>query len=123
VKYTSDGGRLDIFARTERGEIVLDVRDTGLGIAPEEIDDLFNRFFSASGVRRREALGTGLGLYIVKQIVDGHDGSINVVSVPGRGSTFTMRLPVRPKRNGRRAADHGDGRADGRAAGVHMVAP
>jgi two-component system phosphate regulon sensor histidine kinase PhoR len=119
VKFTPGGGRIDLFARTDGAEIVFDVRDTGLGIAAAEIDDLFTRFFSASGVRRRATLGTGLGLYIVKQIADGHDGSIRVVSVPGHGSTFTMRLPVRPKGSRRRAGD----RTTGRAGGIHMVAP
>ena len=60
----------------------------------DEQDELFSRFFNAKSAPRRATLGTGLGLYIVKQIVDGHDGTVGVVSVQGRGSTFTMRLPV-----------------------------
>jgi two-component system sensor histidine kinase BaeS len=121
VKFTPAGGRIDLFARTDGGEIVFDVRDTGLGIAAAEIDALFTRFFSSSGVRRRATLGTGLGLYIVKEIADGHDGSVRVVSVPGHGSTFTMRLPVRPKVTRRRAGDRATTATH--ADGMHMVAP
>jgi two-component system phosphate regulon sensor histidine kinase PhoR len=100
VKFTPPGGHIDISARADGDEVVIDVRDTGIGIMSEEQDDLFTRFFSAKGTRRRETLGAGLGLYIVKQIVDGHDGSIAVVSVQGRGSTFSMRFPARPKGTG-----------------------
>jgi two-component system sensor histidine kinase SenX3 len=88
-----------------RADVVIEVRDSGIGIAVEEQDELFTRFFSAKGPRRRETLGAGLGLYIVKQIVDGHDGSIRVESQPGHGSTFTMRLPVRSGETRRRASD------------------
>ncbi len=85
--------------------MVVDVRDNGCGIRIDEQADLFSRFFSASGERRRQKLGAGLGLYIVQQIVEGHGGSMQVVSVPGQGSTFTMRLPARPVASGRRASD------------------
>ena len=71
------------------------VRDTGIGVADDEQDELFSRFFTSKTGPRRETLGTGLGLYIVKQIVDGHGGSVGVLSMQGRGSTFTMRFPVR----------------------------
>jgi two-component system phosphate regulon sensor histidine kinase PhoR len=119
VKFTPGGGRIDVFARLDGPEIVIEVRDTGIGIAEHEQEDLFTRFFSASGVRRRELMGSGLGLYIVKQIVDGHAGRVSVVSVQGHGSTFSMRFPVRPKAAGRRASD----RNGSRAASVDMVAP
>jgi signal transduction histidine kinase/HAMP domain-containing protein len=109
VKFTPPGGQIDVFAGSERcdmrADVVIEVRDSGIGIAVEEQDELFTRFFSAKGPRRRETLGAGLGLYIVKQIVDGHDGSIRVESQPGHGSTFTMRLPVRSGETRRRASD------------------
>jgi len=117
VKFTPCGGRIDLLVRVDGDDIVIDVRDTGVGIADREQQDLFTRFFSASGVRRREAMGSGLGLYIVKQIVDGHGGKVSVVSVPGHGSTFRMRFPSKPKA-ARRASD----RNGTRPAGMDMVA-
>jgi two-component system phosphate regulon sensor histidine kinase PhoR len=119
VKFTPPGGEIDVFVRSEEGEVVVDVRDTGIGVAPEEQDELFTRFFSAKGPRRRETLGAGLGLYIVKQIVDGHGGSVRVVSQPGHGSTFTMRLPLRRVETRRRASD----RAADRSPNSHPVTP
>ena len=97
MKFTPGGGHIDLSRGTEGGEVVIDVRDTGIGIPAEQQDELFTRFFTARAAPRR-ARSAGLGLYIVKQIVDGHDGSVGAVSVQGHGSTFTMRLPARPNR-------------------------
>lgn len=110
VKFTPGGGRIDLSARADGGDIVIDVRDTGIGIPVDEQDDLFARFFKAKSAPPRETLGTGLGLYIVKQIVDGHGGRVGAVSVSGRGSTFTMRLPARPKATVGAARDRTNGR-------------
>jgi two-component system, OmpR family, phosphate regulon sensor histidine kinase PhoR len=96
VKFTPGGGRVDVCARSDGDAIAIDVRDTGVGIAAEDRDELFSRFFNAKGAAHRETLGSGLGLYIVKQIVDCHDGTVSAVSHEGRGSTFTMRFPARP---------------------------
>ncbi len=105
IKFSPGGGRIDLFARSDADEIVINVRDSGVGIAVDELDQLFTRFFDATGERRRETLGAGLGLYIVKQIVDGHKGTVEVMSIEGQGSTFTLRLPVRQLRNRRHASD------------------
>src|SRR6185369_11787678 len=94
VKFTPAGGRIDISTRSDNGQVVIAVRDTGVGVADDDQDGLFSRFFASKSGPRRETLGTGLGLYIVKQIVDGHDGSVGVMSMQGRGTTFTMRFPV-----------------------------
>ncbi len=96
VKFTPSGGRVDISARSEGSEIVIAVRDTGIGVPSVEQGELFSRFFNSKAAPRRETLGTGLGLYIVKEIVDRHHGTVGAVSVQGQGSTFTMRLPSRP---------------------------
>ncbi len=77
----------------ERAEVRVDVQDTGIGIAPEHIDRVFDRFFRADAARDRESGGTGLGLAIAKAIVDGHGGSLSVTSQLGRGTCFTIRLP------------------------------
>jgi len=105
VKFTPPGGKIDVRARSERTDVVIDVCDTGIGIALDEQDAIFTRFFNATGPRRRETVGAGLGLYIVKQIVDGHRGTIDLVSAPGHGSTFTMRYPLRPLETRRRVSD------------------
>jgi two-component system phosphate regulon sensor histidine kinase PhoR len=96
VKFTPGGGRVDVGVRRDGNEVVIVVRDTGIGIAEDDQDELFARFFSAKGAPRRETSGTGLGLYIVKQIVDGLGGTITAESHAGWGSTFTMRFPTRP---------------------------
>lgn len=92
VKYTEGGGRIAIKLQAVEREAVLTISDTGAGIAPDELPRVFDRFYRA----RHESLpstGTGLGLAIVKRIVEVHSGSIDVDSHPGRGSTFTVRLP------------------------------
>ena len=94
VKFTPAGGRIDISTRSDHDQVVIAVRDTGIGVADDEQDELFSRFFSAKTGSRRETLGAGLGLYIVKQIVDGHDGNVGVMSMQGRGTTVTMRFPA-----------------------------
>ncbi len=102
VKFTPNGGRVDIVARTDGDEVVITVRDTGCGIPAQAQEDLFSRFFSSTGERRRETLGTGLGLYIVKQIVDGHRGP-RAPRVGGGGGERVHAAPPRPSPRGRQA--------------------
>ena len=73
---------------------MLEVSDTGMGIAPDEIDQVFGRFFRSSVVEEKAIQGSGLGLAIVKTIVESHEGRIDVRSEPGAGTTFTMSLPL-----------------------------
>jgi len=98
VKYTPPGGRvwLSLTAREETATI--SVRDTGIGIAPGDVDRVFDRFWRADAARSRtgERPGFGLGLSICKWIAEAHGGSIAVTSRPGRGSTFTVTLPRVP---------------------------
>jgi signal transduction histidine kinase len=70
------------------------VRDTGIGIAPEHIPHLFDRFYRVDKARARDAGGAGLGLAIAKSVVDAHNGKITVESQPGKGTTFTIWLPL-----------------------------
>jgi signal transduction histidine kinase len=93
VKFTSPRGQIVIATRTMGDEIVVSVRDTGSGVPLEEQDHLFTRFFRATRSQEQEVPGTGLGLYIVKQIVELHGGTVGVASAH-QGSTFTMRLPI-----------------------------
>ena len=93
--YTDEGGRLSIRAREgEEGWLVLEVTDDGRGMAPEDAEHVFDRFYRASDGGPRQ--GTGLGLAIVKSLVDLHEGTIDLQSEPGVGSTFTVRLPREP---------------------------
>jgi len=93
LKFTPAGGSVTVLVRDERSAVIIGVRDTGVGIEPEEAGRVFERFYKAD--RGRGGGGIGLGLAIVKHIVRAHDGDVSVESRPGRGSLFTMRLPRR----------------------------
>jgi two-component system, OmpR family, phosphate regulon sensor histidine kinase PhoR len=93
LKFTPEKGRITVAATPVDGDIAISVTDTGIGIEPEQQARVFERFYKAD--RGRGDGGTGLGLAIVKHIVLAHEGTVAVESRPGRGSTFTMRLPRR----------------------------
>ena len=76
---------------------IVRVRDTGIGIAPEHLDRLFERFYRVDTSRSREIGGTGLGLSIVKHLAALYHGEVSVESEVGKGSTFTVRLPLSPE--------------------------
>jgi two-component system phosphate regulon sensor histidine kinase PhoR len=94
IKFTPAGGQISLSAQHKEttGEVVVAVRDTGVGIAPEDQPRIFERFYKAD--RARSGHGTGLGLAIAKHIVQAHGGRIWVESWPGRGSTFFFSLPT-----------------------------
>jgi signal transduction histidine kinase len=94
VKFTPDGGRVEVRLGREGDQVVLAVSDTGVGIPAAEQERVFERFYRTAIVRRQEIPGTGLGLTITKAIVAAHNGTIAVESDEGRGSTFTIRLPL-----------------------------
>ena len=94
IKYTPEGGRVQLAMRTEPGAAVVTVADTGIGIDPEDLPHLFERFYRADKARSRDLGGTGLGLSIAKWIAESHGGHISVESTVGQGSTFTLRLPL-----------------------------
>jgi len=93
LKYTHSGGSVTI--RTETSEHFTDViiRDTGIGISTEELPFIFERFYRTDKSRTRDTGGSGIGLTIVKKIVDAHHGQILVESTPGVGSRFVIRIP------------------------------
>ncbi len=91
VKYTPDNGRIAVVCRLEGGELVLSVADTGMGIPAEDLGNIFDRFFQVDRVHPN---GSGIGLSLAKAFVELHGGSISVDSTVGKGSTFTVRLPV-----------------------------
>jgi signal transduction histidine kinase len=96
IKYNRDGGSVWINAAGERDGIQVSVKDTGLGIPPEDQAKVFERFFRAKTNTDKKIKGTGLGLAIVKGVVEKHNGHIWLESVPGEGTTFTFTLPRRP---------------------------
>ncbi|MFO0959503.1 MAG: HAMP domain-containing sensor histidine kinase [Isosphaeraceae bacterium] len=93
IQYNKPGGRVSLTTRIDRGEAVLDVADTGIGIAEDDLAHLFDRFYRVDAARSRESGGSGLGLAIGKGLVEAHGGRVAVASTPGRGTTFTVRLP------------------------------
>jgi signal transduction histidine kinase len=95
VKYTPAGGQVGLSLTARPDAATISVRDTGLGIAPGDVDRVFDRFWRADAARSRtgERPGFGLGLSICRWIAEAHGGSIAVTSRPGRGSTFTVTLP------------------------------
>jgi signal transduction histidine kinase len=98
IKYTPQGGTIDLILAEQDGAVSFTVRDTGIGIAPGDLPHIFERFWRADPARSRtgDRPGTGLGLAITKWIAEAHGGSITVHSRPGRGTTFTVRLPRMP---------------------------
>jgi signal transduction histidine kinase len=97
IKFTPAGGSVSISARHSVDRLLIAVRDTGVGIAPEHIDKIFDRFYQVGNASPHERVhGQGLGLAIVRMIVESHGGAIQVHSMPKQGSTFTVSLPLAP---------------------------
>ena len=94
VKFTPNGGSIEVSARTHDGVVTVAVCDTGEGIDPADLPRVFERFYKTD--RARRAGGTGLGLAIVKHTAEAHGGTVKAESEPGRGSTFSLTIPVRP---------------------------
>ena len=94
INYTPEGGSITVSANVESEFLRISVKDTGFGIPPEELDRIFNRFYRVKNEKTRFITGTGLGLPIVKSIVEAHDGTIRVDSEVDKGSTFQVFLPL-----------------------------
>jgi signal transduction histidine kinase/HAMP domain-containing protein/predicted transcriptional regulator with HTH domain len=95
VKFTPDGGRIDVSARQTGDNIAVSVHDTGIGIAPEDQEAVFEEFRQVGRNYTNKQEGTGLGLALTRRFVELHGGRISVESVPGKGSTFTFTLPIK----------------------------
>lgn len=94
-KYTPEGGRIALEVATSEDELVVNVEDSGVGIAPEELPHVFDKFFRSSDPRVQTETGTGLGLSLASEIVRLHGGQLTVKSVVDKGSTFTATIPLR----------------------------
>jgi two-component system, NarL family, sensor histidine kinase BarA len=112
IKFTPEGGRVLLKAEAEPGHIVLTVSDTGVGIAPEEQELVFEKFRQSGNPLTREHAGTGLGLSIVRELAKLLGGEVMLQSELGRGSTFTVRLPLQLSEEPRLEFDLSDERVD-----------
>lgn len=93
LKYTSEGGEISLMAKEEGERVMISVADNGCGISSDELPYIFNRFYQAKNAGR----GTGIGLAIVKAFTELHHGEVSATSIEGKGSTFTIHIPVRQK--------------------------
>jgi two-component system phosphate regulon sensor histidine kinase PhoR len=94
IKYTPNGGAITLNAKTVGAQISIDVQDNGYGIPASDLPFIFDRFYRVRGGKASEIEGNGLGLAIVKSVVEQHGGQINVQSEPGKGTCFTLALPM-----------------------------
>ncbi|MCX4911218.1 HAMP domain-containing sensor histidine kinase [Streptomyces sp. NBC_00878] len=94
VRHTPPGGRVTLSAHRAGDDVMIEVADTGSGIEPEELPQVFDRFWRAEKSRSRRGGGSGLGLSIVRQLIDAHRGTVTATSVPGTETVFTLRLPA-----------------------------
>ncbi len=98
ARHTPPGGSVEIDGHQEEGSVVLRICDTGVGIPPEDVSRVFERFYRVAAARDRESGGTGLGLAIVRSIVRAHGGHVSLESELGRGTTVTVVLPTKHKK-------------------------
>jgi signal transduction histidine kinase len=94
IKFTAGGGEVDVTLSSQNGDAVLRVQDTGVGISADALPHVFDRFFRAEPSRSKSVDGVGLGLALAKWIVEKHRGHIEVQSQIGKGSSFTIRIPL-----------------------------
>lgn len=97
LKFTSTGGRVTVRLEQDNENLVLEVTDTGIGIPADQLERIFERFYQVNGSTTRRYGGAGLGLALVKEIVEAHGGKVSVESQVGQGSTFTVTLPIYDK--------------------------
>jgi signal transduction histidine kinase len=94
IKYPGSGGRIAITLDRDETHAIGEIRDTGIGISPQDLQSIFNEFFRTVEAKKMERRGTGLGLPLVKRIVEGYGGKVEVTSVLGEGSLFRFTLPL-----------------------------
>ncbi len=94
LKYTANGGQVTVSCEHDRTSLLIHVTDTGYGIPKADLEHIFTKFFRGSNIQSLVADGSGLGLFLVKQIINAHHGDVTVESVEGKGTTFTIELPL-----------------------------
>lgn len=98
IKYTPETGKVSIKLRTRRNDVIVEVKDSGWGIPKFSQDQIFSKFFRAQNIVKRETTGTGLGLYLVKGLLDALGGTIWFTSEEGTGTVFFFSLPLKPQK-------------------------
>ncbi|HEV2387039.1 MAG TPA: ATP-binding protein [Candidatus Acidoferrales bacterium] len=120
IKYTGDGGRVDITVTAQEGKGLLEVADNGVGISPAALPHVFERFYRADRARSRASGGAGLGLAIVKAICAALNGEVRIVSAEGQGTCVRVELPLAEVAGGADRTPRDKGRADGAPNRVHQ---
>jgi signal transduction histidine kinase len=112
IKYSPDGGRVNVVAMADDHEVTVSVSDQGIGLEPEKLDRLFEKFYRLENKLAHRVRGSGLGLAIAKHIVETHAGRIWATSELGRGSTFAFSVPIRHEKVSEPDAASGEPKAD-----------
>ena len=94
IKYNSEGGNVTVSLKAVAANAEIEIRDTGAGIAEADMSKLFQKFYRGEGTMKKVTGGSGLGLYLAKNIIEGHKGTIRVESMEGRGTTFFITIPL-----------------------------
>ncbi|HTP08287.1 MAG TPA: GAF domain-containing protein [Anaerolineae bacterium] len=94
LKFTPEGGHISLSVNHQEDQVILVISDSGIGISPEHLEKIFQRFYQVDGSSKRRYGGVGLGLALVKEIVESHDGVVDVTSEVGQGTTFRISLPA-----------------------------
>ncbi|WP_411910692.1 sensor histidine kinase [Actinotalea sp. M2MS4P-6] len=123
VSYSEPGTRIGVGVTERGGAVEIAVVDQGIGIAADDLPRLFERFYRVDPARSRDTGGTGLGLSIVKHVVGDHGGDVSVWSEPGKGSTFTVRLPLVGEQPPEHVIDHLGAGRPAASAGPSNAAP
>ena len=95
IKYTGDGGKIDIYVGYVHNDAYIKIKDTGIGIPKEDLERIYERFYRVDKARSRQLGGTGLGLSIAKEIMEKNNGSINITSKVNEGTEVTIKIPVK----------------------------
>ena len=107
IKFTPDGGTITVSVWPEENQVLLQVRDTGIGIPADKLSRIFERFYQVDGSARRRYGSVGLGLALVRELAEFHGGQVEVESEVNKGSTFRVRLPAYEKASSQKKAPSG----------------